>query len=735
MTLDKLRVMEARGDVISWEYRPPKGNIWTLQDIRDRDCFGRVFVCGNSEESYKLMTSVVEKVKVIMRRRRWYIDELHELDPGSKYLGLNVGHTLEIHLKLRTWRGLISHNDLVLTMLHELAHIINSSHNDAFYDLFYRLKAEYETHYGVKLSTKTRTTQCANGVGPEEQRRKRVNAADFDKDSGVDMSNAEKLLWPLLVPASGGLHIEHVSRALIETHNSHRRRVCLMSSNFVDDANPPVAPFTTVCPSPMAALIKVRPSDTVSYIPFSTLPYASLSSVPQEILDLITLRTVETTDPTFISFLGLYHLRISKLESLTLCLKEHPALRVREFINSSDLTVPATMVMGQEFVDVSRCVSPVINVQQDNRFISLDLGRFRYKDGLDGFADLVSAFPTTHLEKLQLSFLNSIPHDKCINDGSNKDLNLEDVARFNQFFREPFRALKEIAITCGSQNSMDHTRLAFLTRCPNVKTLCLHRLDIKAVEMLPVCLGAACHKLSSLEWRKSLYNNADEILALIRTARSGWRESRLPDMPLFGTFTFSALMKNVETLEVLQIESAEELEMNAFVDVLCSARNLRRLEGIANGQRKRFRTEILVHAMTELEELMLDMQDLGTRTMEYAGVDPSMNLAAMEEAALLKDTRMFNYQFLEFSLESGLYLLAGLKELRMLDLRSTVHYIGVAELEWMHTNWPKLERIKGLKSDRRWFVYHADGPAAKAAVEKWMAAHPHGIGSSFYSSP
>lgn len=97
-----------------------------------------------------------------------------KLDLGSKYLGLNVGHTLEIHLKLRTWRGFISHNDLVLTMLHELTHIINSSHDDAFYALFYRLKAEYETHYDVKLSTKTRTTQCGNGVGSEEQRRKRV---------------------------------------------------------------------------------------------------------------------------------------------------------------------------------------------------------------------------------------------------------------------------------------------------------------------------------------------------------------------------------------------------------------------------------------------------------------------------------------------------------------------------------------------------------------------------------
>ncbi|KAF9129972.1 hypothetical protein BGX30_013697 [Mortierella sp. GBA39] len=275
---------------------------------------------------------------------------------------------------------------------------------------------------------------------------------------------------------------------------------------------------------------------------------------------------------------------------------------------------------------------------------------------------------------------------------------------------------------------------------------------------------------------------------------------------MFGTIAFSALMKNVETLEALRIESAEELEMNAFVDVLCSARNLRRLEGIADGQKKRFGTEILVLAyetyfghveggvgrlwvlgpsmehlqlqiegvprpdalyrhngeeqptqelgldpfltfhvqrwiytqlrrMAEQEEPILGLQDLSTSTMEYAGVDSSMSLAAMEEAALLKDTRMFNYQSQEFSLESGLCLLAEPKELRMLDVRSTAQYIGVAELEWMHRNWPKLDGIKGLDSDRRWTVYHADGPAAKTAVEKCMAAHPHVIGSSFYSSP
>ncbi|KAG0280044.1 hypothetical protein BGZ97_009472, partial [Linnemannia gamsii] len=450
------------------------------------------------------------------------------------------------------------------------------------------------------------------------------------------------------------------------------------------------------------------------------------------------IRMIETTDPAFVSFLGIFQPRITNLESLTLRLKEHPFSPVSEFIFSPDLVISAAQIMGQESVDMPRCVASVIKILQNNRnlrSLSLDWGCFRYKNGDEGFPELVSAFPTTHLEKLELSFLNAIAHDRDIHDGSDKNLDLVNVERFNQSFQQPFLALKEISITGGSQNNMDHNRLAFLTRCPNVETLRLHRLDFKALEVLPACLDVACHKLSSLEWRKSLYDSDEEIRALIQTTRLGWKELRLPDMSLLGSFAFSALMESVATLEVLRIESAEELELNAFVDVLCSAKNLRRLEGIVDRQRKRFTTEVIVHAhdaylehvnggmdrswvlgpsmehlqlriegvprpdvlyfqngkglviqevglnpaarfdvqrwiytqlgrMTGLQELILGLQDLSTKAMLFTGVDSSMDIAAQEEAALRRGVRMFNYLSLEFSLESGLDLLAGMKEMR-----------------------------------------------------------------------
>ncbi|KAK5808397.1 hypothetical protein F5H01DRAFT_351998 [Linnemannia elongata] len=59
-------------------------------------------------------------------------------------------------------------------------------------------------------------------------------------------------------------------------------------------------------------------------------------------------------------------------------------------------------------------------------------------------------------------------------------------------------------------------------------------------------------------------------------------------------------------------------------------------------------------------------------------------------------TTKFQMNCLEFSLESGLHLLAGLKELRILDVTFTCHRIGIPELEWMETNFPNLASLRGL---------------------------------------
>jgi hypothetical protein len=475
-------------------------------------------------------------------------------------------------------------------------------------------------------------------------------------------------------------------------------------------------------------------------------------------------------------------------------------------IEGDSATTAAIAPDTKQTIDVPRCVAPLILLLQNNpdlRYLNLDVGCFRYRDGSEGMADLAAAFPTAKLEKLELSFLNSLSYDSDIKDGGDEPFDNENIIQYYLAKHEPFHALKEVVITGGGPNNINPNRLIFLFRCHNVETVRLHRLDSNAMQALAVFLKAGCSRLTTMEWRKGLHDPEEFIVGLLGTSKLGWKELRLPEMPEFGTDAWEALMRHVGTLEVLRLESVEHLPTNAVVDLLCSARKLRRLEGIADRQRNRFTTELSVHAhdvfrdhvfgernmnwvlgtsmehlqlhidcvprpdviyrqnggelrfnqnglnpewryhvqhwiflqlsrMTGLQELIVGLQELSAGTVKHHGVDWSMDSVALEEALPENDPHVFNYLSLEFSLDSGLSLLGRLKEMRMLDVRSTAHNIGVAELEWMHTNWPKLERIRGLETDWRWSVRHAEGPAAKAAVEEWMAAHPYGIGSSFY---
>ncbi|KAG0274524.1 hypothetical protein BGZ96_004294, partial [Linnemannia gamsii] len=304
------------------------------------------------------------------------------------------------------------------------------------------------------------------------------------------------------------------------------------------------------------------------------------------------LRTVETTDPAFVYCLSNFLPPVINLQSLTVRLKDHPNSTITELVMADTIIIPAALFTGddtKETVDISRCVDDVIRVLQ---------------------------------QKLELSFLQSIPRNQEIHDANAAEI--FDIQKVKQYYlakHDPFLALKEIVITGGSQNSMDPNRLFFLVRCPFVETIRLHRLDDNALHTIPVFINFACHKLINLEWTKSVFDLEDEIEGLLRLTKQGWKELRLPDMPQFGAFAFEALMDNIETLEVLRFESGEELQPNAFLDLLCSARKLRRLEGIADRQRKKFTSGVCVSAqdayMEHVEGGMGDRSWVLGPTMEY----------------------------------------------------------------------------------------------------------------------
>jgi hypothetical protein len=144
--------------------------------------------------------------------------------------------------------------------------------------------------------------------------------------------------------------------------------------------------------------------------------------------------------------------------------------------------------------------------------------------------------------------------------------------------------------------------------------------------------------------------------------------------------------------------------------------------------------------MTGLKELVMGVPDVNPGALaeisshgESGKGSTTKARLSLEENLSMEQNRSFNYCSLEFSLESGLEMLEGLKELKLLDVKATAHRIGVAELDWMHVNWPKLKEIKGLVSVREWAGDVEGGLEVKAAVEEWLAAHPQGIGSAYYS--
>ncbi|KAF9125149.1 hypothetical protein BGW39_007618 [Mortierella sp. 14UC] len=520
------------------------------------------------------------------------------------------------------------------------------------------------------------------------------------------------------------------------------------------------------------------------------------------------VRVLETTDPSVVFTLATSQPPITSLEALTIRLQD-PVAPIAKTVHSDNVFIPVAQSTGKEkeLDDFRRCSSSVLEILRNNpglRFLSLDEGYFRYKDGKEGFLDLSQTFPTAHLEKLELSFRRDPSSHAYSLDHDDYQGEIFDAAKeaHSRPVQTPFLALTEIAITTEKTLPMDPRRLMFFLRCPNLERIRLARLDDMTMKAIAILLSTSCPKVTCLEWTNPHYDVEDNIVQLIQSTLLGWKELRLPDMPEFGPDGFHALMTHRNTLEVLKVESAERLDHNAAVDLLCAAQKLRRLEGPADGQRTKFTQELTVFAydtyldhvqgmadrrwvlgpsmeflqlriegvprpdvlyrqsggelafllpaldpalrfvvqgwiylqlnrMVNLQELILGETDFSQRRLDHLNVDASLDSIALEEALLDHEVRAFNYQSMEFSLESGLMLLGGLKELRVLDVRRTAHRIGIAELEWMYTNWPKLKEIRGLVTERRWADRAEDGARVKEEVEAWIAAHPKGIGSSF----
>ncbi|KAG0375053.1 hypothetical protein BGX24_009602 [Mortierella sp. AD032] len=361
--------------------------------------------------------------------------------------------------------------------------------------------------------------------------------------------------------------------------------------------------------------------------------------------------------------------------------------------------------------------------------------------------------------------------------------------------QEPFVALKNLAIFGrGHDDEDDISRLAFLVRCNHLVKLDLGAVDNRIGDLLVFddgtgpLLRTLCPCLSELVLSSTSSFYDPTLAKLLRCSQSGWRTVEIEDAFFFGRLAYAALMESVATtLENLQVKNWRGFRQAWCLGLLRSTtrEQLRRIGGVDDGDLEETTKELTVNAqdayqehhmltlriigvpranvvslrngerlslpdnrprghydvqkwiytqladLSGLQELVVGMRELNWSRLAFCGIDPYSSSSIDIEEALRDRFETFQYDCLEFSMASGLKILSGLTELRVLDVRSTAHNIGVKELDWMHVHWPQLETIRGLESPREWACNPKEAEAAAKAVERWIVNHPNGIGSSF----
>ncbi|KAK3836422.1 MAG: hypothetical protein JOS17DRAFT_734167 [Linnemannia elongata] len=305
----------------------------------------------------------------------------------------------------------------------------------------------------------------------------------------------------------------------------------------------------------------------------------------------------------------------------------------------------------------------------------------------------------------------------------------------------------------------------------------LRRLKVKyiAKEHLPLLATALANSLPSLDtlhlgvYNESLWWPIPLELALasvLSAGRAGWRSLHLP---LCGKASADVVVQHCSTLEELRLQrmngvtgqhlyqilstspwlvkfdveavhgTLARISAKDFIDLdpitdspatwpcESSLRVLRaRIGGISRAastpspgasqdrstvqeQFHQYQIYTRLARFTHLERLELGTQ--GVRNSKYDG----NNTSPYQE---VKDNRGYHVDCLTMTLEGGLRILEGLKEMREVNVASMATRIGVQEVHWMTESWPRLEAVKGLKDHYRSTL--EDGAA------RWLLAnHPH----------
>ncbi|KAK5816987.1 hypothetical protein F5H01DRAFT_342169, partial [Linnemannia elongata] len=106
----------------------------------------------------------------------------------------------------------------------------------------------------------------------------------------------------------------------------------------------------------------------------------------------------------------------------------------------------------------------------------------------------------------------------------------------------------------------------------------------------------------------------------------------------------------------------------------------------------------------------LERLELGYEDRYYDCLDEYYMMRGHVSVLEHRDDENYQYNCLEMSLRSGLGLMEGLKDLDVLNVMRMATSMGIEEVDWMMTSWPKLKHMTG-------FNYSAD---AEVAAQNWL---------------
>ncbi|KAF9586537.1 hypothetical protein BGW38_002778 [Lunasporangiospora selenospora] len=293
--------------------------------------------------------------------------------------------------------------------------------------------------------------------------------------------------------------------------------------------------------------------------------------------------------------------------------------------------------------------------------------------------------------------------------------------------------------------------LSLLRQCSQVQVISVDIYADSALESLAQAIRDHCPLANELTIQCMTGSPQEDsrIAAMIGASSASWKHLAMSFFHGLGPLSATALLQHSATLEALVLEECDGVGSEDIQMILCTCPNLKTFKAMtSNGMdfsstvyldanemidspwicrslenlkvvitgmaRPDLKTDQYGNTLTgPLHDGTIQGYDLQSIVYHQLGSLPKLQVLWLgHDKQDLDDEGNYHptategqwryidpdeqFECLEFSLKSGLGLLSGLKDLRVLNIDRLRTRIGLSEVQWMSDQWPKLETIIGL---------------------------------------